>query len=106
MTRTAADAVQRAERLADLREQYRQIASRTRSRAGEVVGLLFENPVLTPNFIAARLDMTPQGALNLIRGLEDGGILTEHSRVPGRSKRWVADDVLNVLEGLERPRGR
>ena len=49
--------------------------------------------------------MTPQGALNLIRRLEDGGILTEHGRVPGRSKRWVADDVLNVLEGLERPQG-
>lgn len=101
----AADAVQRAERLADLREQYRQIASRTRSRAGEVVDLLFENPVLTPNFVAARLDMTPQGALNLIRRLEDGGILIEHGRVPGRSKRWVADAVLNVLEGLERPEG-
>jgi hypothetical protein len=47
--------------------------------------------------------MTPQGALNLIRRLEDGGTLTEHERVPGRSKRWVADAVLNVLEGSSDP---
>ena len=97
----AGDAIRRAERLADLREQYRQAAARTRSRAGEVVDLVFENPVLTTNFVAHRLDVTPQGALNLIRRLEDGGILTEHERVPGRSMRWVADAVLGALEGLE-----
>ena len=97
----AGDAIRRAERLADLREQYRQAAARTRSRAGEGVDLVFENPVLTTNFVAHRLDVTPQGALNLIRRLEDGGILTEHERVPGRSMRWVADAVLGALEGLE-----
>jgi Fic family protein len=97
----AVDAIRRAERLADLREQYRQAAARTRSRAGEVVDLVFENPVLTTNFVAHRLDVTPQGALNLIRRLEDSGILTEHERVPGRSMRWVADAVLGALEGLE-----
>ena len=96
----AADAVRRAEQLADLRERYRQLAARSRSRAGEVVDLVFENPILTPNFVARRLQITPQGALNLIRRLETDGILAEHGRLPGRSKRWIAAAVLDVLEGL------
>jgi hypothetical protein len=43
----AGDAVKLAERLADLRENYRQAAAKTRSRALEVVELLFANPIIT-----------------------------------------------------------
>ncbi|MDQ3757396.1 MAG: Fic family protein [Actinomycetota bacterium] len=95
----AKDAVSRAERLADLRETYRQITSRTRSRAREVVELLFENPVVTVGYVAGRLRMTPQGANNLLDRLHDDGIVQGLTRIPGRSKRWVAHSILEVLEG-------
>ncbi|MGH8900292.1 MAG: Fic family protein, partial [Egibacteraceae bacterium] len=51
----ATDAVDRAERLADLRQLYREKLQGSRSRAGEVVDLLFENPVATAKFVAERL---------------------------------------------------
>ena len=57
----AADAVERAVKLADLRESYRQRLLGTRSRAREVVDLLSENPVLTTKFVVRRLNMTSQG---------------------------------------------
>ncbi|MGH8929388.1 MAG: Fic family protein [Egibacteraceae bacterium] len=93
------DAVERAERLADLREQYRRVASQSRSRAPEVVEQLFENPVVTAAYIAERLSMTQQGAMNLIRRLEADGLVREYGRIPGRALRWVAPDILDVLEG-------
>lgn len=40
--------------------------------------------------------MTP--ALNLIRGLEAAETVTEVQRVSGRAKRWVAADVLAILD--------
>ncbi len=43
----ARDAVQRAERLVDVRERYRLALRGSRSRASEVVDLLLANPVLT-----------------------------------------------------------
>lgn len=95
----AGDALRRAERLADLRQAYRQRLAGGRSRAHEVVDLLFSNPVLTAKFVARRLGITPQGAHNLIRQLTNGGILTELPRVPGRSLRWQASEVLDALGG-------
>lgn len=95
----AADAVERAERLADLREQYRLVISRTRSRAGEVVELLFENPVVTVRYLVDRLSITQQGAANLLTRLHDEGIVRELFRVSGRATRWVAHDIMEVLEG-------
>lgn len=99
----------RAERLVDLRETYRGRLQGSRSRAGEVVDLLFENPVVTARSVARRLNVTTQGALNLIRQLEALGALDEWTPVPGRAKRWLAAGVLRVLEdaapGPDRPPG-
>lgn len=95
----ASDALSRAESLADLREDYRHRLSGGRSRAHEVVDLLFENPVLTSKLVARRLGVTGQGALNLIAKLAEADIITELPRVPGRSFRWQAAEVLEVLGG-------
>ena len=94
----AIDAVTRAETLVDLREVYRQRLIRDRSRAVEVVDLVFQNPVLTTTRIAGALETSLQSALNHVRRLEAEGIVTEATGVPGRSKRWVALEVFNVLE--------
>ncbi|WP_420638932.1 Fic family protein [Candidatus Poriferisocius sp.] len=94
----SADAVSRAEALADLREQYRSMLAGDRSRAGEVVDLVFQNPFLVTNRVAAQLDVTAQSAMNHIRRLESEGIVQEVVGIPGRSKRWVATEVFRVLD--------
>ncbi len=94
----ATDAVTRAEALADLRERYRSQLIGDRSRAIEVVDLMFQNPVLVTGHIANQLDTTVQSALNYIRRLESEGIVREISGIRGRSKRWVAPEVFRVLE--------
>lgn len=95
--------VARAEELVDLREEMRQRLATDRSRAAEVVEPIFENPVLTANRIAEELDVTGQSALNHVRRLESEQIVTEVAGVPGRSKRWVAPDVLRVLGADDEP---
>ncbi len=99
----ATDAVARAERLVDLREVYRQRVLGDRSRAVEVVDLVFQNPVLTTTRIAEALDTSLQSALNHARRLEAEGVVTEAAGVPGRSKRWVSLEVFNVLEPDTQP---
>jgi Fic family protein len=93
----AQDAVARAEKLVDLREGMRRRLAGDRSRATEVVEIIFENPVLTTNRIADELDVTVQSALNHVRRLEAEDIVTEISGTPGRGKRWVAREILRVL---------
>jgi len=99
----ANDAVARAEELVDLREEMRRRLAGDRSRATEVVEMIFENPVLTTTRIADALDITVQSALNHIRRLEGVEIVTEVAGVPGRSKRWVARDVLRALGADDEP---
>jgi len=99
VTVQAKDAVERAERLFELRESYRRQLAGSRSRATEVVDLFFENPFLTARSVARRLDVTNQGALNLIRGLEKKGWLNDLGSF-GRGGRvsWVALDVWRITE--------
>ncbi len=99
----ANDAVARAEELVDLREEMRHRLTGDRSRATEVVEMIFENPVLTTTRIAEALDVTPQSALNHVRRLEGEDIVIEVAGVPGRSKRWIAADVLRVLGADDEP---
>jgi Fic family protein len=99
VTVQARDAVQRSERLFELRERYRAELAGSRSRASEVVDLLFENPFVTARTVVVRLGVTNQGALNLIRGLESRGWLAEMGAV-GRGGRmyWVAPEVFLIIE--------
>jgi Fic family protein len=94
----ARDALDRAERLADLREVFRRRAAGTRARLPEVIDLLFENPYVTAGRVQAHLQVTNPGAMNLIRRLADLDVVTELERIPGRSKRWVAHGVLEIID--------
>ena len=98
VTEQANDAVRRAERLVDVREDFRQRLAGDRSRAGDVIDLLLENPIVTTGRVATALGTTLQGALNNVRRLEEAGLVTEVEGIPGRSKRWVALDVLRALD--------
>ncbi len=93
----ANDAVARAEALTDVREQFRMSLRGSRSRAGEVVDMLLENPYVTTATVSRRLNITYQGSTNLLRQLEGLAILRPARRIAGRSNRWVAHRVLDVL---------
>jgi Fic family protein len=103
VTREAGDAVTRAERLVDVRERYRrQLAEEgSRSRAGDVVDLMMENPYVTVARVRRALEVTQPGALNLLRRLERRGWLQELG-TSGRGGRlvWVAPEVLRVIEEM------
>jgi Fic family protein len=99
VTTQANDAVWRAEELIDRREDYRRRLHGSRSRAHELVDQLFENPFITTAMARKQLDITAQGATNLLRQLEKLGIVEPAPRVAGRSLRWVARDVYETLTG-------
>jgi HTH DNA binding domain len=98
----AEDAVTRAEQLVDLRERYRAALAGSRSRVVEVVDLMIENPILSTYSIQRQLQVTNQGALNLIKQLERRGWISRIGKF-GRGGRtfWVADEVFSTLN---RPR--
>lgn len=94
----AEDAIARAERLHDLRQGYRAQLSGSRSRAAEVVDLLFVNPIVTARAVANALRITNQGALNLIRQLERRGWLEPVAiRTRGGRRYWVAQEVFSAV---------
>ncbi len=96
----ATRSVERAERLTDLRERCRATLRGRRSRAAEIVDLAFGNPVLTTGFVGSHLNVSPQGALHLLRQLTDLGILRESGESRGLRGRWWADEILDVLNEL------
>lgn len=93
----AIDAVERAERLVDLRERYRQDLAGTRSRASEVVDRIFVNPFVTAPRVAKELAITNQGAQYLLGQLEAAGIIRPVDQPGGRAKRWVAQQVYEAV---------
>jgi Fic family protein len=94
----ATDAVARAERLTDLREQYRTtVQAATRGVANQVAELALEQPVLTSRVVETRLDVSRPAALKALRQLADLGILIEAAGGPRGQFRWRAHDVLAVL---------
>lgn len=96
----ATDAVTRAERLIDLREDYRaRVRSATRGAANELVDLAFEQPVLNARFVEGRLSVTRPAALTALRQLAEAGILTELSGGPRGQLRWGAQTILQTLAG-------
>ena len=97
--RQASDAESRALKLVDLRERYRQELKGVKSRAIEVAEMLFTNPFLTVRRVERALQVTNQGARNLIESLEARGWITRDSR-PGRGGRiyWVGTEVFQIIE--------
>ena len=94
----AADAVTRAEELADLRERYRAALAGSRSRAVELVDIALAQPILTVRFTREEMGISQPGAANLLRQLTDLGILSEVGEGRGRRGRWFAHDVLQILD--------
>lgn len=97
--RQAEDGVNRATRLIKLRETYVADAMRTRSRRGELVTLLFENPFVTVRRVEMALEITNQGARKIIQDAESRGWVSRVAfRGRGGRQYWVAQDIFDIIE--------
>jgi Fic family protein len=95
----ADDGVRRARGLLELREDYRSQLSGTRSRAPEVVDMLFSNPVVSARHVQTELGVSNQGALNLLRGLEQRRMLVQlESAGRGGTRFWYAPRLLGLFD--------
>lgn len=95
----AKDAVERAKRLLQLWQEYRDIlqASGGSIRVLQLVDGLFERPTITISRAAQYLKVTPRGARLMIEKLEAAGIIVEGTGRP-RNRIYVAPGILRVLE--------
>ena len=104
MADQATRSVERAEKMTDLRERYRAELRGNRSRAAEVIDLIFGNPILTTRYVASQLSVSSQGAANLLRQLTELKVLREDSeRRRGVRGRGFADKVIDKVINLLDP---
>ena len=95
----ANDAVRRAQQLIAIQREYHQDAIQSRSNLPRLVELLVQNPFVTVKTVQQHLQLTNQGARNLIRSAEDRGWLKSLDRYGrGGSEHWYAPRILDVME--------
>lgn len=99
----ATDAVQRAQRILELREGYREVAAtQATPNALALVDLLCENPVVTTRSVEAALGVSRPTALRLLKRMEDHGVLEEIGAGARAQRRYVARQLMDVVAGDER----
>lgn len=95
----ADDAVSRSRQLISIREDYYGEAIKERSNLPRLVEIIVRNPFVTVRSVQSQLDLTNQGARNLIRNAENRGWLRSlGSRGRGGRERWYSPAILNVME--------
>ena len=95
----ANDAVVRAERLVDLREQYRaRVVEATRSQAVALVDIFFAQPILTARLVEATVRVRRPTALRMLDQLVEIGILDEMEPGPRKQRRFLASEVMTLLD--------
>lgn len=94
----ANDAVTRAERLVDLREDHRARAMEsTRSQAVALVDVLFAHPILTARIVEDNLGVKRPTALRMLTQLAQIGLLEEMPPGPRNQRRFVAQEIMKIL---------
>jgi len=95
----ARDAVVRARRMQNLREDYREQfqTARAAARLLQVVDLLFARPLLTVHQVEDTLNVSTPTAQGYINRLEDAGILREITG-QARNRVYQADKILEAIE--------
>lgn len=96
----AGDAVQRAQRIVELRDRYLQLAATMgTSNALALVDLICENPVMTTRVIKDRLGVSRPTALRLLSRMEEQGVLSEGDEGIRGQRRYVARAMLDAIAG-------
>jgi len=99
--RQARDAVGRAQRLQELRDNYRARVATARSSGllGVLVDALFEAPALTIPRAVQLLDVTHRAARLNVEKLVEAGVLVEVGE-RARNRLFLAPEILRAIEGL------
>ena len=95
----AKDATARANGLVALRERYYHEARLDRSRVTALVPLLFTTPYVSTKRVQRLLEVTPQGARNLLLRAETYGWVESIGQFgQGGMHLWLSKQVLDVIE--------
>lgn len=82
------------DRLANLRED---------ATARKVIGLLAENPVVSSDVVATRLEVSERSGRIALRALADRGIVQPYEKSSNRSGRprqfWMAEELIELVSG-------
>jgi Fic family protein len=92
----AGDAVRRARRLVELREDYRRRVP-AQANAQALVDVLFDTPVLTSRLVEQHLHVTRPTALRLLQQLATAGLVTGRPAGPRGQHRWQAEEIVGAL---------
>lgn len=95
----AQDAIERARRLVEIREQYQALAMQERSSLPRLVDIIVNNPFVTTKHVGEALELSNQGAKKLIKNAEARGWLTSlGTHGQGGRELWVASEVFSIIE--------
>jgi len=99
VTASAKDAERRASGLVALRERYYKDCRVDRSRVSALIPLIFSNPFLTVKRVQGSIEVTMQGARNLLdRAVEYGWVSQIGTTGRGGAMYWEAREVFSVIE--------
>ena len=94
------DAVGRAQRILELREQYRQAALGVGTANSLVLAdLVCERPLVTTRLVEEHLGVSRPTAVRLLRQLAEAGVLTEKGAGARGQRRYVASEMLAAVAG-------
>ena len=95
----AEDAVSRSRRLVEMRERYHNEAVKERSSLPRLVDVIVRNPFVTVASVERELELTNQGARNLIKNAEARGWLRSlGTHGQGGRARWYSPAIYEILE--------
>ena len=90
--------LQQTTALLDLREEYLDRLRGDRSRAIDIVDLIFANPFLVTARVVNSLDISRSGAKGLLKKLQEKNIIHPLAEVGvGGSLNWVAKDMFEII---------
>lgn len=95
----ADDAVARSRKLVEVRESFHSEAIKERSSLPRLVDVIVRNPFVTVKSVQNHLELTNQGARNLIKNAEGRGWLrTLGSHGQGGRELWYSPSIFEVME--------
>lgn len=96
----AKDALSRAERIMDVRERYRTVASTVGStNAQQIAEMLAVNPLITSGRVRREVEVTRPTALRLLKSFEELGILAPMSSGPRGEHQYLAREMMDAVYG-------
>ena len=98
--REAEDALERMGKLIDMRELYREriLGSVRGGTAIAICDEIFANPMLTASRVVGSLDVSTPTALGALEKMMELGILEELEPGPRKQRRFVAGEVMSILD--------